>query len=194
MTSINKLAKKIFPIFLITLSSCYPKLYDYNFQLVGATSSLFFEDESIKVSFVPDPNNIGFTLFNKAKVPLKILWDNAVIVVVDTSNRVIHGDVRKLFDGSAQIPNIVIAGTYFKDIVTVIRESEIAVGTTGVVAYKILPYKDGRNKKIAEKILSMKGKHMKLYLPIEVEGSTVKNYCFDFEITEVKVRRFVSHT
>lgn len=42
------------------------------------------------------------------------------------------------------------------------------------------------------RILAMKGKHVKLYLPINV-GGTVKRYIFDFEIIDVKRRPIATH-
>lgn len=123
--------KRLLPLLLLALSGCVTgRYYDYTFRLNGdnAVAPLSYEDDELRVEFRPVASNIGFTMLNKSGKDFKILWDEAVLVVADTSNRAVHGDVRVIFEENTQLPNTVIAGTYFKDLVTVTRKQSINTG------------------------------------------------------------------
>ena len=77
-----------------------------------------FEDNLIQVFWVPQTDEIEFSLKNKTKNTMKILWDDAsLITYAGSSERVIHAGIKYSEKSSPQAPSVIAKGSTLSDLI-----------------------------------------------------------------------------
>ena len=69
----------------------------------------YFEDELVKILWLPSSSNVSFNLTNKTDHSIKIIWDEAVYVdTIGVSHRVMHSGVKYMDRSNSQPPSVVV--------------------------------------------------------------------------------------
>ncbi|HHT9119828.1 MAG TPA: hypothetical protein ACFYD3_04690 [Candidatus Hypogeohydataceae bacterium YC41] len=130
-----------------------------------------FEDEKLRINFYPTHELISFTLQNKTKLPMKIIWDEIIFTNPEGETRwvinkqVHYKDRGKIIDPAH--PHI--------------APTEVSSGQT-YVDY-IRPFPIGLEDELIYPFKDAKGSRFKLVMPLEIEGH-VNAYTFAFEVIE----------
>ena len=131
-----------------------------------------YEDDFIKIIWLPDLTEFSFTLENKLDNSIKIIWDEAVYIDEDNSSRkVMHSGV-KYEDGEKAQPLTVIAKK------TKINDLVIPVDN--------ICYVDGWRKLPLFSVQKSAGKTVKILLPIQIQ-ETINEYIFSFKINHTRI-------
>ena len=133
-----------------------------------------YEDDFIKIIWLPALTEFSFTLENKSDNSIKIIWDEAVYIDEDNSSlKVIHSDV-KYVDGKAQPLTVIAKKTKINDLVTPLDN-----------IYYVNPSKydsGGWSKRPLFSVQKSAGKTVKILLPIQIQ-ETINEYIFSFKIS-----------
>lgn len=147
-----------------------------------------YEDEAIKIIWVPSETDFSFILSNKTDKSIKIIWDNAAFVDCDgESHRVLHAGVRYIKKDESMPASIVVRKQNLSDMI--IPTSNIYYTSQGWGDSSILPTQSedptpaGLKKEIAKYI----GKTIQVLLPLEID-SIVYDYIFIFEVKNVVLK------
>lgn len=154
---------------------------------LGGTVSggLVYSDRIINVEWAFGQSSIALVLKNRTEHAIRLLWDGAVFVGPDgRATALVHGDVTVADRFSSQKPTVVPSGA-------VVYE---AVSTPGSMYYDehlrtwktapMLPTEFATRKELLETAPGMRGKEVRVLLPVECEGS-VYEYVFRFTIDRV---------
>lgn len=158
------------------------KKKEYAFRLINPASSAStdFEDDLLRISFVLNRNQFGFTLFNKTDEPIRFDWDKLAYVDANgESHRVIHAGIRYIERDRPQAPTIVPPNAKVSDLIFPVDYIRWQSGISRVGDWKvegILPR--------AELATEYRGKRLSIFMPLEINGK-FKNYNFVFEIDVV---------
>ena len=132
-----------------------------------------YEDDSIKIIWLPALTEFSFTLENKSDNSIKIIWDEAVYIDEDNSSlKVMHSGV-KYVDGEKAQPLTVIAKK------TKINDLVIPVANIYYVnpSWRKLPLFS---------VQKSAGKTVKILLPIQIQ-ETINEYIFSFKINHTRI-------
>ena len=78
----------------------------------------FFEDEMVKIVWIPTAYQVSFVLTNKTNHSIKIVWDEAAFVdVAGVSHRVMHSGVKYIDRNNPQPPTVVVRKGTITDLV-----------------------------------------------------------------------------
>ena len=196
--------KLIFTLFLATmLTSCatYQGFYDISLQEVerpknpkeryGESKIIKFkeegktkysyEDELIKIVWVPLLTEFVFALENKSDNSIKIIWDEAAYVDENGySGRVVHSGVKYKDRNNSQPPTVVVKNSKVDDMV--VPTHNIYYENVGGWQIKPLFPNQATNQQelnaLAQKYI---GKTVKILLPLQIQ-ETVNEYIFTFKI------------
>lgn len=176
--------KKIILVALSILSiilqySCMPKvpttIYSITLHKVNNTyqdSSLVantFQDSLISIQFLPQHNQIEFTLNNISNKTLKIIWDETTFVnEFGEAGRIMHSGVKFNERNNSQPASVIPPGTKITDLVA--PTDKVYMGAYGWSQDYIF------NKSVNDGII-------KVVMPIEIDGSIKSIYTFDFRTT-----------
>ena len=138
-----------------------------------------YEDDFIKIIWLPALTKFSFTLENKSDNSIKIIWDEAVYIDEDsTSHRVIHSGVQYVDKEKAQPLTVIVKKTKINDLVApvdyiyYVNPSKYSSG-----GWRDLPLFS------AEK---SDGKTVKILLPIQMQ-ETINEYIFSFKINHTRI-------
>lgn len=159
-----------------------------------------FEDEMIKIAWIPTPHEFLFILTNKTDHSIKIVWDEASYVDISgESHRVMHSGVKYIDRDSAQPPSIVVRRGTFSDLV---MPTDYIGGPPYYLHIPLFPiynamsdydpnypkyYKDSREEFII-KTKDYIGKTVQILLPLQIED-VVNEYIFIFELKGVEIQK-----
>jgi hypothetical protein len=199
---------KITTFLILIFSGCSTYSFIYDFELVNVESSLFengkersyklnkneeaeilkifYEDEVVKIIWIPQPKQIAFSLYNKSDFNLKIIWDEAAYIDENgVSRRVIHKGTKYIDRFNPQPPTIVAKNSYIIDL---IYPADFIFYDEGWQEKPIFPYEfTGKREKAQMLAQNYEGKIFKILLPIEINGIK-KEYLFAFKINNVKLK------
>jgi hypothetical protein len=172
----------------VTLFSCtVGQLYTYDIRLERPVLSknLQFENDTMSITFVFEPEHIYFNLFNKLDDAIKINWKDISVSIDGETKRVIPSYAYNVgFHGKEQ--TIMVAPR--SKIGDIIRTTDkINFSDTSTVPNCILntyPQSDGNQPANREYILSLKGKRIVIYMPFYLKNM----YCsktFEFVVADV---------
>jgi hypothetical protein len=178
-------------LFLISLilSSCVVgTVYTYDIRLERPVLSknLQFENDTMSITFVFEPEYIYFNLFNKLDDAIKINWKDISVSIDGETKRVIPSYAYNVgFPGKEQ--TIMVAPR--SKIGDIIRTTDkINFSDTSTIPNCILntyPQSDGNLPTNRNYILSLKGKRIIIYMPYYLKNM----YCsktFEFVIADVQ--------
>ena len=146
------------------------------------SNKLYFEDNIIKIIWMPTNQQFNFRLYNKSKYPIKIIWDEASFVNSDNeAHHVIHAGIKYINKESSMVPTIIPPNTYINDLI--IPSSaiiwEINGPFSGWKLAPIFPF-DMNGKRMPEYL----GSTYKIALPIEIQDIQC-NYMFIFKVIKI---------
>ena len=153
--------------------------YGGNKVEVVDTLGIKFEDDLLRIIWIPTKSRFNFTLSNKTQHSMKIIWDEAIYVnEVGISQGVTHLGVKYTDHSISQPPSVVIRDGLINDFVL---PSDNIYYSSGWVEKALFPnISDSKSISLikAEKYI---GSTVQILLPIEIQG-TVNEYIFTFEV------------
>ena len=133
-----------------------------------------YEDDFIKIIWLPALTEFGFTLENKSDNSIKIIWDEAVYIDEDNSSlKVIHSGVKYVDGEKAQPLTVIAKKTKINDLVTPVDNIYYVNG--------------GWDKRPLFSVQKSAGKTVKILLPIQIQ-ETINEYIFSFKIDHTKIK------
>ncbi|RYU93802.1 hypothetical protein [Emticicia agri] len=169
--------------------------YHFTYELVKPTpnTALLFNDDKIEATFDIKLNGLNFVVKNKTNETMKVIWDEASMVLGGKAEKVTHSGIRYMEKAASQPATTVPAGASLDDMV--IPTSNIYYQEGFYSSYvsvagdwktrALFPNRDYDKPKLKEEILALRGTTFSLYLPILHQGKTLE-YLFEFRITDVK--------
>jgi len=149
----------------------------------GEETKYRFEDEMVEMVFFVEKKKISFSLLNKTKHSIKIVWDESVYIDQNgRSNRVMHQGVKYIKKSQPQPPSIVAPLATIEDVV-IPADNVHLVGSSWRV-YPLLPYSSGD----ATDAKNLIGKKLQVLLALQTLG-VVSEYIFSFTINDVQMIR-----
>lgn len=166
----------------ILFSSCFitkpPAIYGFNMYEVSNVGQNaqepdgnYYEDDIIGIGFGLNMSDIALQIENKTKLPIKIVWDEAMYV--DTQNeslKIMHKGIKFIKAEEMQIPTVVVPKSIYKDVIVPTSKIDYSSATTGWAKQPLL--EPGENDKT-----------IRIYLPI-VHNGVVYDYIFSFNLKE----------
>jgi len=158
-----------------------------NFEEEGKTK-YSYEDELIKIIWLPLSTQFAFTLENKSDNSIKIIWDEAVYVDENgSSGRVMHSGVKYVDRSNPQPPTVVVKKAKVDDIVVPTDNIYYISGQYGGWQTKpLFPNRATTQEELNVLTQKYVGKTVKILLPLQIQ-ETVNEYIFSF-----KVENFIS--
>jgi len=172
-----------------------------------------FEDENIKIVWIPTSSKFFFILSNKTNHSIKILWDEAVLVDDNgLSQRVFHSGVKYIDRNNSQPPSIVVRKGMIEDSIMPSDNIYYMNGQYGgwretplfptylvkvqeltslcMLALTNVPVMSSSQETLEEfqsKTKSYIGKFIQILLPLEING-VINEYIFTFKVNDVEVK------
>ncbi|MBI9037927.1 MAG: membrane lipoprotein lipid attachment site-containing protein [Bacteroidales bacterium] len=158
-----------------------------NFEEEGKTK-YSYEDELIKIVWLPLSTQFAFTLENKSDNSIKIIWDEAVYVDENgSSGRVMHSGVKYVDRSNPQPPTVVVKKAKVDDMVVPTDNIYYISGQYGGWQTKpLFPNRATTQEELNVLTQKYVGKTVKILLPLQIQ-ETVNEYIFSF-----KVENFIS--
>ncbi|MCF8363445.1 MAG: hypothetical protein K9G70_12575 [Prolixibacteraceae bacterium] len=150
-------------------------------------SKISYEDELIKIVWLPLTTQFSFNLKNKTDHSIKIIWDEAVYVNENgSSGRVMHAGVKYTDRNNPQPPTIVVKNANIDDIIVPTDNIYYVSGQYGGWRTKpLLPNKANTEEELNTLTQNYIDKTVQVVLPIEIED-TVNEYIFKFKVDDFK--------
>ena len=153
-----------------------------NFQEDGKTK-YSYEDEMIKIVWLPLSTQFAFTLQNKTDHSIKIIWDEAVYVNENSSSgRVMHAGVKYTDRNNSQPPTIVVKNANIDDMV-VPTEKVSYISGVGWSTSPMFANRAMTSEELNTLSQSYIGKTVQILLPLQIED-TVNEYIFSFKVED----------
>jgi len=147
------------------------------------TLNYSFENDMIKVNWIPLQKQILFSLKNKTKHSLKIIWDQAVFVDINgLSHRLIHSSINFNNRNNPQPPTVVVKNSRVNEAIIPVNNVRF-VNSYWVKSNLIKVNRKSNSEKILDNYI---GKTIKILLPLEIQD-TINEYIFTFEIYDFTI-------
>lgn len=148
-----------------------------------------YEDDLIKVLWLPLTSQFSFTLENKTSHSIKLIWDETVYVDENgASSRVLHSGVKYIDRNNSQPSSIVIKKGRIDDVIVPTDNIYYVSGQYGgwrtEPLFENSAYTEEELNSLIEKNI---GKTVKIYLPIEIKG-VMNEYIFSFVVEDFIVK------
>lgn len=160
----------------------------------------YFEDEMVKIVWIPTSSEIDFLLTNKTDHSIKIIWDEAAYVDENgVSHRVLHSGTKLVDRNNPQAPTVVVRKgsatdmIYPADYVSFASRSWIyrplLPNHTDDWIYNLNAGYTGENlpNKLLKDANSIVGKTIQVLLPLQIED-VVNEYIFTLKVNSVEVK------
>jgi len=156
-----------------------------------------FEDEMIKILWMPSSAELRFLLENKTDHSIKIIWNEAAYVSEKgKSHRVMHTGIKYINRNNPQRSSVVAGKGMITDFIypadyanyTYDSWVESPLQAGGWIVKPLLPnsQEGGDPQKLLNNATSYIDKTMQVLLPIQLEGVTY-NYVFIFKVKDVNL-------
>ncbi len=146
----------------------------------------YFEDEMVKILWVPTSHQVSFALTNKTDHSIKIIWDEAAFVGVNgISSRVMHSGVKYIDRSNPQPPTVVVRKGTISDLI--VPTDNIYYNTySGWETAPLFPVSATKEEELRLSAQSYVGKTIQVLLPLKIED-VVNEYIFTFKINGFEV-------
>jgi len=153
-----------------------------NFEEEGKTK-YSYEDELIKIVWIPQYTQFLFKLENKSDNTIKIIWDEAAYVDVNgSSGRIMHSGVKYIDKNNSQPPTVVTKKSSINDVIVPTENIYYESGQYGGWQEKPLFVSTASSEEILNNVVKKYlGKTVKILLPLQIQ-ETVNEYIFSFKI------------
>lgn len=137
-----------------------------------------YEDDFIKIIWLPALTEFSFTLENKSDISIKIIWDEAVYIDEDnTSRKVMHSGVKYEDKEKAQPLTVIAKKTKINDLVTPVDNICFNRDSWGTLSLFSAEKSDGKT--------------VKILLPIQIQ-ETINEYIFSFKINHTRINKRIT--
>ncbi len=155
-----------------------------NFEEEGKTK-YSYEDDMIKIVWLPLSTQFCFTMYNKTDHSIKIIWDEAAYVDVNgSSGRVMHAGVKYIDRNNPQPPTVVIKNANIDDIIVPTDNIYYESGQYGGwITKPMFPNRANSQEELNTLTKQYIGKDVKVLLPLEIQG-TINEYIFTFKVED----------
>lgn len=149
-----------------------------------------FDYDSLQILWSLGPKSFTLGLVNKSSIPIKILWDECVILGLDGNNyRVVHSGIKYIEFNSPQIPTVVLPNSKIVDALF-ITDGIKYDAYTGCKTSNILPVCDLKHfQHVTDCLNRYLDKTFKIALAVE-KNSTKKTYIFTFIISGYRIFKY----
>ena len=168
--------------------------YRYSFEIVSPKSdtALSFEDENLKIDFSMSNTDVNFNMLNKTDSPLKIIWDEAAMVIAGEAEKIFHKGIKYADRNLIQPPTTIPGGARYSDLlvatVNIYRTEAPYTRTStagGWETREIFPTYDLNEEKVRKMINNLEGSEFQIYLPMKTGSGKEIGYNFKFRVREV---------
>lgn len=163
----------------------------YGQQVIDkAEGKYYFEDELVKIIWVPSAYGISFILSNKTDHSIKIIWDEASYAdTLGISHRVMHSGVKYIDRNNPQPPTVIVRKATVNDLIFPTDKVRYVSGRYG--GWRNDPLLPTASYGVTAAQLEAEsrpyiGKTFQILLPLEIEN-IVNEYIFTFRIDESHV-------
>jgi len=147
-----------------------------------------FEDEMVRVQWLPTTSAIHFSLINKTSHSIKIIWDEAAYVDENgSSHRVMHSGVKYIDRNNPQPPTIVVRNGSIEDLVFPtdnVYYLNLGCRLDGWQEIPLFPSIAHSDEDLNTKY---KNKTFQVLLPLQIED-VVNDYIFVFNIKNIQIK------
>jgi hypothetical protein len=155
-----------------------------NFQDAG-TTKYSYEDELIKIVWLPLSTEFSFTLENKSDHSIQIVWDEAAYENGSTG-RIMHSGVKYIDRNNPQPPTVVIKKAKIDDIILPTDNVYYISGQYGGWNTKpLFPNSANSQEELNSLTQNYINKTVGILLPLKIED-TVNEYIFRFKVDGFK--------
>jgi len=149
----------------------------------------YFEDEMVKIVWIPTSSHVSFILTNKTNHSIKIVWDEAAFVDENgVSHRVMHSGVKYIDRNNPQPPSVVVRNGTITDLVIPTDNIHYVSGQYGYwKKVPLFPVSSVNAEKLRSRSQIYIGKTIQVLLPLQIED-VVNEYIFTFEINCVTIK------
>jgi hypothetical protein len=194
----------LLPVLSITLASCssakmmknfYGDTYKYKYELIKpiVDTSLIFEDSTTKFTFTISAKEIDFVAKNKTEQPIKIIWDEASLVIYGSAEKVMHNGTKYIDRNNSQPPTTIPGNAHIDDLVVptskvYYREGYYSTTYSNAGGWEtndLFPTQDLKSEETKSLINASKGQEFTLYLPVRDPNGKEIGYSFVFKIRDV---------
>ncbi len=181
-------------VIMVSIASCYSGgklVYDFEMTHPVQSKELFYENDTLSITFTIKPDWIEFVLYNKLYDGIKISWDELSLSHNGKAYRVIHKETGVLSINQVQPPTTIPPRTTLTD--AFVRTDKVGM-TTGFGYNKPSPYIKNTfpimfyNKKDKAEALSNKGLKMTLFMPYYVAGKYISMY-YDIYLKDIQATK-----
>jgi hypothetical protein len=170
-------------LFLATLSSCkFGQVYTYDVRLERPVQSqhLYYENDTLSISFVFGTDDISFELYNKLDDAIKINWRDL--------SASINGDTKIISSVGYQRAILIAPRSKTIDYLKIYdRSGYVDTGAAPIGTLNTYPKRDNNWEPYRQYILGLKGRKITVYLPYYIRDT----YCsktFEFVIADVQAK------
>ena len=155
-----------------------------NFEEEGKTK-YSYEDDMIKIVWLPLSTQFGFTLKNKTDHSIKIIWDEAVYVDQNgSSGRVMHAGVKYTDRNNPQPPTVVVKKANIDDMIVPTDNVYYVSGQYGGwITKPMFPNRASTQEELNALTQKYIGKEVKVLLPLKIQ-ETINEYIFTFKVED----------
>lgn len=178
-----------------TILSCTPtKTYVYSASMKKPAISdrLFYENDTMTISFRLNTKTIGFTIENKTEDGIKIDWDEVSLSLGAKTYRVVHSETGAAKVREVQPPSTIPPHATLKDFIVpagnVYFDRDFFTNVQVVKLKELFPTTDNASKARKDYILSRKGKSVIIFMPFYMRGQYVSKY-YEIVIDDVTEKK-----
>jgi len=153
-------------------------VFRYHIKLIKPAESneLSYKDNLISISFKPNYKQLAFQLKNESTKPIRVIWNEASFVDVESkAHKIIHKGIKFIDKEKAMTATTIPPEAILDDLIAPIDLTELV--DSEWKTKEILPRK---------RIADLKGKVFSFFLPLVI-GNIQKDYLFKFEIDAILV-------
>ena len=145
-----------------------------------------FEDEMVKIIWLPTAQNVNFELTNKTNHSIKIIWDETVFVDPKrASHKVMHSGVKYIDRNNSQPPSVIVKNGSISDVL-IPTDGVMFLGSSWIESPIFLNQgTDQAQLKVSAE--SYIGNIIQVLLPLQIEG-VINEYLFSFEVKSVVIK------
>jgi hypothetical protein len=165
--------------------------YDFEMTYPAQSKELYYENDTMSISFDMQPKYIQIELYNKTNEGIKISWDDVSLSWNGEAYRVIHGETGIAHFTEVQPPTTIPPKAKLKD---VLFTTDQVKSTYGLGAQKPTTYLAANfpevayNKKEKAEAMKRKGLKLTLFMPYYLAGKYISRY-YEIYLRDVKVAR-----
>lgn len=145
-------------------------------------SKYYFEDDMVRILWLPSADKIEFILNNKTDHSIKIAWDEASFVdAMGRGHRIMHSGVKYNDRNNPQPPTVVVRHGSINDIV--FPTDYVSWSST---EWNKLPLLSNSQRGGRDELKANIGKTLQVLLPLQIED-VVNDYIFTFKVNGAEV-------